>query len=162
MTVGSAAPPVRLGGGKGGNVKAQITKGLAWASFSLAVAASPLLAGTFVGGIVDNILSIGPAWLALLALVAVVVSVAVDLFVDMIPNRVALYCAMASCSVARSVQGRLGDNVEKWANALLDQIRGPLSDFAGTSSALALALAAGLAAWLVARRTMAAKAAGGR
>lgn len=164
MAVGTAppGPPSMRLGGKGGTIKAQATKVLAWASFALGVAASPLLAGTFVGGIVDNLLGILPSWVALLALVAIVVMTAIDLGMDGVPNRVALYCAMAACSVARSVQGQLGDSVERWSNALLTQVRGPLSSWLGTSSALALALAAGLAAWLVARRTMAAKAAGGR
>ncbi len=145
MAVGTPAAPVRLGGG-GGNVKAKATKVAAWASFGLAVAASPLLAGTFVGGIVDNLLGILPAFVPLVVFVVMIVSTAVDLGVDGVPNRVALYCAMLACSVARSVQGRLGDSVERWANALLDQIRGPLGDLLGTGSALTLALAAAAAA----------------
>lgn len=159
MAVGTPAAPVRLGGG-GGNIKAKVTKVAAWASFALAVAASPLLAGTFVGGIVDNVLGVLPAVVPLVVFVVMIVSTAVDLGVDGVPNRVALYCAMLACSVARSVQGRLGDSVERWANALLDQIRGPLGDLLGTGSALALALAAAAAAYIVARRTMAAKSSG--
>ncbi len=154
--------PMRLGGGATKNAKALAVKVLAWVSFALGIAAAPLLAGTFVGGIVDNLLGFFPAWVALTALVGLVVMTAVDLFSDGVPNRVALYCAMGSVSVARSVDGRLGDNVELWANTVLTQVRGPLGEWLGTSSALALAMAAGLAAWLVSRRTMAAKAAGGR
>lgn len=162
MSIGAAAPPVRLGGGKGGNVKATAIKVGAWAAYVLGIVVSPLLAATFVGGIVDNLLGIFPAVVTLIAFVVMVVSTAIDLGVDGVPNRVALYCTMLACSVARSVQGRLGDSVERWANALLDQVRGPLGDLLGTGSALGLALSAAAAAWLVARRTMAAKAAGGR
>lgn len=161
MSVGATAPPMRLGG-KGGNVKAQATKVAAWIAYVTAVAAGALLAGTFIGGLIDNLVTVGPAWLPVVALIVLFVSTAVDLGVDGVPNRVALYCTMAMPSVARSVNGKLGNNVEHWANQVLDQIRGPLSAWLGTSSALALALAAGLAAWLVARRTMAAKAAGSR
>src|SRR5688500_17943266 len=103
--------PIRLGGNaaaKGGNWKGTATKILAWGSFALGIAASPLLAGTFVGGAIDNVITFGPGWAAPVLLLLLVVGVGVDLFVDGVPNRVALYCAMAWCSVARSVDGRLG------------------------------------------------------
>jgi hypothetical protein len=164
-----AAPPVtaggpsglRIGAGKGGNLKATIMKILAWVAFVFGgLAASPLIAATFVGGIVDNLLSVGPDWLPPLTLFLLVVFIAVDLFADMIPNRMALYGAMALVSVARSVSGRLGDNVERWANEARTAIQPDLQAWLGTGSIIAMAGALAVGGWLVSRRTMAAKSTG--
>lgn len=167
MSTMGAAGPMRMGAGAGAGLggklkqwREKLVPWLAWASFLLAFASSPLLAGTFVGGFVDNVLTFGPAWVALLALVVIGVGVGVDLIRDGVPNMMAFWGTLLICSVARSVDGRFGDRVEGWANALLGKIREPLSAELGTGSALALALCGAAAAFLVARRTMAAKASG--
>lgn len=147
-----------LGGGKG-NWKGRATQILAWVSFALGVTAGSLLASTFFGGFVDNIVGFGPwDWVPVLILAGLFVFVAVDLFSDMVPNRLALYSVMSMPSVARGVDGSLGTHVESWANSVRDALQGNLSDLLGTSSAIGLAGAAALVAWIVARRTMKAKA----
>lgn len=144
---------------RGGNWKDKLTKGLAWASFALAIAAGSLLAATFVGGVVDTVLGWVPwSWVPFAVLALLFVFVAIDLFSDFIPNRLALYCTMAMPSVARSVNGRLGDNIETWAGQVRAQLQGGVDDWLGTTSAIGLAVAASGCAWLVARRTMSAKA----
>lgn len=150
-------------GGKGAGAKAMATKVLAWVAFVFGgLAASPLIAATFVGGIVDNVLSVLPNWVPPLALFVLVVFVVVDLYADGIPNRLALYAAMLTISVGRSVDGKLGDTTEKNANLLRKAVQPDLQDWLGTSSIIALALALAIGGWLISRRTMAAKAAGGR
>lgn len=146
----------------GGNWKDKMTKGLAWSSYTLAVVAGALLASTFIGGFVDNVLGFIPwDWIPVAILAALFVLTAIDLLMDGVPNRVAMYCTIAMPSVARAVSGSLGNNIESWAGTVRDQLQGNLSDLLGTTSAIGLAVAAGICAWLVARRTMRAKAAVG-
>lgn len=146
----------------GGNWKDKMTKGLAWGSYILSVVAGALLASTFIGGIVDNLLGFIPwDWIPVTILAALFVATGIDLLMDGVPNRVAMYCTMAMPSVARSVNGGLGNSIESWAGAVRGQLQGNLSDLLGTASAIGLAAAAGLCAWIVARRTMRAKAAVG-
>jgi hypothetical protein len=148
---------------RGGDWKDKLTKGLAWASYVLGIAAGSLLASTFFGGILDTIFGALPwDWAAPAVLLLLFVFVAVDLLSDFIPNRLALYCTMAMPSVGRSVDGKLGDNIESWAGQVRSALEGDFASWLGTASALGLAVAASGAAWIVARRTMAAKAAGGR
>ncbi len=148
---------------RGGDWKDKMTKGLAWTSYVLGIAAGSLLASTFFGGIVDNIFGFLPwDWVPFAALALLFVFVAIDLLSDWIPNRVALYCTMAMPSVARSVNGKLGDSIESWANSVREALQGQIGSWLGTTSAVGLAVAAAGCAWLVARRTMSAKAAAGR
>lgn len=154
----TAGSPVRMGAPGGKNWKGIATKILAWLSFVLGIAAGGLLAGTFVGGVINGVVGIGPKWVPVVALVVLVFLTGIDLFADGVPNRVALYCVMAMPSLARAVDGKLGDRVEDAANAVLKEIRGDMASWLGTSSAVALALSAAAAAWLVSRRTMSARA----
>lgn len=181
-------PGMRFDGGGGKTLKVRwerfkaITlKVLAWAAFLIGFAASPLLAATFVGGAVDKSISfvanlagdivdwfpgnVGDdvaAAVPLLLLTAMVVSTAVDVFRDGIPNQVALYCAVASAPVARSVKGDFGAWVERFGNNMLNPVRDDLTGLAGTASAFAIGSAVVLAAIIVARRTMAAKSSAAR
>lgn len=160
LPTATAGPPIRLGG-KGGGAKSMAMKVLAWVAFVFGgLAASPLLAATFVGGIIDNLLSVGPNWLAPAAAFLTVVFIAIDLIADGVPNRLALYCAMLLSSVARSMDGKLGDNIESAANQLRDQVAPGLEDWMGTGSIIAMAIALAGSGWLISRRTMAAKSSG--
>ncbi len=160
-SLGGGAGPMRMGARGGGGplakakqISAQAVPYLAWASWILAFASSPLLAATFIGGLVDNILGLLPAWVPLLALVIMVVRAARDILLDGVPNMEAFWFTLLVCSVARSVDGRFGDRVETWANTVLGYIRGPLGAELGTGSGIALALCGAAAAFLVAQRTM--------
>ncbi len=150
---------MRLGGKTGGGAKGLAMKILAWVAFIFGgLAASPLLAATFIGGIIDNLLSIGPNWVPPLAAFLICVGIAIDLIADGIPNRLALYGAMLISSVGRSVNGKLGASIESGANQLRDQVSPGLEAWMGTGSIVAMALALAGAGWLISRRTMAAKA----
>ncbi len=174
MTVGSAAPPVRLGGpgGKKRNWKAIATKVLAYTSFFLGMAAGSLLAGTpiaglvrwaaglfdtVVNGLLNMIVPVPYGWVPLLLLAGAVVGLGMDLFHDGVPNRVALYMAMLIPSLATAVPGGLGQAAQEWWGRVLSWMDGPLGQALGTTTGLGLAATAAVVAWLVARRTMAAK-----
>lgn len=164
-TGGGGAGPMRMGGGGGvigkfKRISEQAVPYLAWASWLLALASSPLLAGTFVGGFIDNIISVLPSVVPLIAMVWMGVRTIRDIGLDGVPNMEAFWYTLLFCSVARSVGGRFGDRVEGFANTILSYIREPLSAELGTGSALALALCGALAAFIVAERTMAPKGGG--
>ncbi len=174
MTVGAAAPPMRLGGGgKKRDWKALATKVLAYTSFFLGMAAGSLLAGTaiaglvrFAAGVIDGIVNavlnlivpVPSGWVPLFLLVGAVVAICMDIFNDGIPNRVALCMAMLAPSLATAVPGGIGAAVQAWWGRVLSWMDGPLGQWLGTTTGLGLAATAALVAWLVARRTMPAKA----
>lgn len=147
-------------GGAGGkrNWRDMLTKGLAWTSYVFGIASAALLASTFLGGIVDNIFSIGPDWIPFATLAILAVFVGIDLLSDFVPNRLALYCTLLMPSIARGVDGKLGQNVEDGANRVRDWLQGGIGDWLGTTSAIGLAIAGSGCAYLVARRTMKPKA----
>lgn len=148
---------------RGGDWKDKMTKGLAWTSYVLGIAAGSLLASTFVGGMVDKMFGLLPwDWVPFAVLAVLAAFVFVDLVSDFIPNRLALYCTMAAPSIARSVNGELGDSIEAGAGSVRAALQGQIGSWLGTASAIGLAIAAAGVAWVVARRTMAAKAAAGR
>lgn len=140
---------------RGGNWKDKAIKGLAWASFVLAVIAGAALTDTFIGGTVAGGIGWLPNWVAILLLIAGAVAAAVDLFVDGVPNRTAIGIAIALPSVARAVPGRLSDQVTGLSRQMLDHANsGGLGAWVGTTSALGLAVAVAAAAWIIARRTV--------
>src|SRR6266508_6534517 len=106
---------------RGGNWKGKAMTGLAWASWVLAVIAGAALADTFVGGMVSGAIGWLPAFIAIGVFLAGVVAMAVDLFVDSIPNRVAIGLAMVLPSIARAVPGQLSTEVRALSRQMLDQ-----------------------------------------
>jgi hypothetical protein len=138
---------------RGGNKEKGI-KILAWISFGLAVIGGAALSATFVGGIVANVMGILPGWVSIVLFAAGFVAMAVDLFVDGIPNQVALYTAIVLPSLARSVPGRLSGTVTDLSRQALAQTNDALGVWLGTSSALGLAAAAVVVSLLMARRVV--------
>jgi hypothetical protein len=139
----------------GGFNKEKGIKALAWISYGLAVVGGAALAATFLGGWISGLVGIFPNWVAIVAFVGAFVAMAVDLFVDGIPNQMALYTAIALPSLARAVDGRLSDTVTQVSGQALAQVNNSLGVWLGTSSALAVAAVAVVASLLVARRVVA-------
>ncbi len=139
---------------RGGNKEKGI-KALAWISYGLAVIGGAALAATFVGGMVANVVGFFPAWVAIVLFAAGFAAMAVDLFVDGIPNQVALYTAIALPSLARSVPGKLSGTVTDMSRQALAQVNDGLGAWLGTSSALGVALASVVVSLLMARRVVA-------
>ena len=139
----------------GGFNKEKGIKALAWISYGLAVVGGAALAATFLGGWISGLVGIFPNWVAIVAFVGAFVAMAVDLFVDGIPNQMALYTAIALPSLARAVDGRLSDTVTQVSGPALAQVNNSLGVWLGTSSALAVAAVAVVASLLVARRVVA-------
>jgi hypothetical protein len=128
---------------------------LSWVSQLLAVAGGVGIASTFLGNWISATVGLFPDWLGPLLLFAAVIAWAIDLIVDGIPNRMAIWCALLVPSLARSVHGELGVKVTSIAGQLANAINSKLGSLLGTTSILSIALAAALAALLVARRVIA-------
>jgi hypothetical protein len=139
----------------GGSNKEKGIKVLAWISFGAAVVGGAAIASTFVGDLIVSVVGFFPGWVAIAALLAGAVAMAVDLFVDSEPNRVALYTAMALPSVARAVPGALSNTVTNLSNQALSHVNAALGVWLGTSSAIGVALACVVVSLLVARRVIA-------
>ena len=86
-------------------------------------------------------------------LAAAVVGLAIDLFIDLVPNQVAIWSALTIPSIAASVPRRLGDEVSHWCGELLDLIDGWLHEWIADSST-GLAVACIAAALIMARRVV--------
>ncbi|MGW1057643.1 hypothetical protein [Micromonospora rubida] len=139
-------------------VKAARSKGvkaLAWSSMGVALVGGPLVAGMFVGDVIDTVLSAIPwNWIPPVVLGILVVLLVRDMIVDWEPNRQAIWSLLLMPSVARATPGDLGDRIGDWTGAALDLVAGPLRDELGTASPIALALFAGATAILLAQRSI--------
>jgi hypothetical protein len=129
-------------------------KALAWVSFVIAVAGGTLATETFLGKIVQFFLGLWPwKWIPPVLLVAGLVTVAVDIFIDLTPNQAAIWSALLLPSVAASVSGKLGAEVSHWCALLLKQIDAGLHAWI-TDSSTGLAVACIAAALIMARRVV--------
>jgi hypothetical protein len=129
-------------------------KALAWVSFVIAVAGGTLATETFLGKAVQGFLGLWPwKWIPPVLLAAGVVTLAVDIFIDLVPNQAAIWSALLLPSVAASVTGKLGTQVSHWCKALLDLIDGWLHAWI-TDSSTGLAVACIAASLIMARRVV--------
>jgi hypothetical protein len=138
----------------GGFNKEKGIKALAWISYGLAVISGAALVTTFLGGWITGFVGLFPGWVAAIATAALVVGMGIDLFIDGIPNQVALYSAMLIPSLARAVPGKLGDTVGNLSAQLRDSVNGSLSTWLGVSSSLGVAIGCAVIALLMARRVI--------
>lgn len=139
----------------GGFNKERGIKALAWISFVLAASGGAAVAGTFLGDWISGLLGFFPDWLGILVLVGGFVAMAIDLFVDGIPNQIALYTAMTLPSIARAVPGKLGATVTDLSHQLLASVNNALGEWLGTSSAIGMAMVCVTVSLLMARRVIA-------
>lgn len=103
---------------------AKSIKGLAWASFVIALADGAMLPATFVGDAVDTGLGWLP-WGAIVPIIILVVgwgAVFLDTYLDLEPNQVAVIGALLLPSVAASLNGGLADWTEDVADKVLNAI----------------------------------------
>jgi hypothetical protein len=130
--------------------------GLAWVSFLLALAGGSYADTTFIGGLIRGAVGMFPDdWhVAGLILLAAVVTVFIDLFLDLTPNWPAVGAAIIGPSVASMVNARLGSMVSGWAQAMQDSVGEKVGEFVGGTTAVGLALACILASLLTARRVI--------
>lgn len=145
----------RMGGGRFMAFRSKGVRVLAWMSMGAALVGGPLIAGMFLGDGIDAVLSAIPwSWVAPVLLGIMFVVFVVDLLVDWEPNRKAIWMLLLGPSVARAVPGGLGDDITRWSGAALDAVAGPLREWLGTGSPVALALFVSIAAVLMARRSI--------
>jgi hypothetical protein len=136
-------------------VRAKGVTGLAWANLAIASLGGAIAVDTWMGQLVGRILQASPwPWLPPVLLAGLVIAVGLDLFLDGVPNQVAIAGALLAPSVAGSTPGRLGSTVTDWSGALLDWMSSPLQQWVGTSSSTGLAVACIVASVLMARRVV--------
>lgn len=138
--------------GMGGDKKVKV---LAWISYILAVIGGAAITDTFIGRFVTGVVEFFPSWLAIVAFAGGFVAMAVDLLVDGIPNRLAVYLGMVLPPVAAAVPGKLGDTVVSLSHSILAAVDGGMQSWLGVSSALGLAATSVVVSLLVARRVVA-------
>lgn len=129
-------------------------RALAWISYVFAVVGGAAITDTGVGHTITAVVAWLPAWAATLACVGGAVAMAVDLLVDGIPNRLAVWLGILLPSVAAAVPGKLSTTVVDLSGKMLTAVSGGMRTWLGTSSALGLALGAVAISLLVARRVI--------
>lgn len=136
-------------------VKQKGVSGLAWASFVIAVVGGALAAGMWIGDVIETVLKAIPiGWVPEVLLFAALVTIGLDLFLDGVPNWMAIVGAILTPSIATATFGKLGDKVGEWSAALLGWLGGPMEEWVGTDSATGLAIAAIIGSLLMARRVV--------
>lgn len=145
----------RMSGGRFTAFRSKGVRVLAWTSMGAALVGGPLIAGMFLGDAIDAVLSAIPwSWISPVLLGVMFVVFVVDLLVDWEPNRKAVWMLLLAPSVARATPGKLGDRIGEWSGAALDVVAGPLRDWLGTASPIALSIFMALTAILMARRSI--------
>lgn len=139
----------------GGSTKERGREILAWTSFGLAVIGGAALTSTFVGGLVAGVVGFFPSWVAIAGFAGALSAMAMDLFVDGEPNRIALVTAAVLPSLARAVPGKLGLTVTQASAQALAHVNDALGEWLGVRSALGLAVSCIVVAILMSRRVIA-------
>lgn len=128
---------------------------LAWLSLGIATIGGTAAAGTFIGDWTDAVFDWIPwEWLAPLVLAILFITTVIDLLIDLLPNKAAIYSVIAMPSVAASAPGKFGDTLGGWFDALMGWVNDTLVQWLGTDSAVGLAIACIVAAVLMARRVI--------
>lgn len=140
--------------GGGGFSKEKGRKALAWISFGFALVGGTAASATFAGDWIDALFGFFPTWVSALALAGALSALAIDLFVDGEPNKVAVYSAIALPSLARTSPGKLGDTVTELGSWLLSSMNALLGEWLGVTSAVATAAICAAVALLMARRVV--------
>lgn len=146
------------GGGFQSKIRAAQSKGvfvLSWITFLIALVGGAFVAEIFVGDFIQTILEALPwAWLPPVLLIVLVLGTAVDLFLDLTPNQMAVTSALLAPAVATAVDGKLGDKVSEWSEAAQGWVNGALVEWTGETSAVGLAVACIVATFLMSRRVI--------
>ena len=134
--------------------KDKLAKVFAWTSFGLAIVGGAALPLTFVGDLVRNVVGWLPGWVATTAFVVGLAIVVLDLAMDGIPNKPAIYLMMIVPSVGTAIPGQLSSTVRGWSNTAMEWFSSWTGTWLGTTSVYVLA-GVGIAVSLVfAQRTV--------
>ncbi len=117
-------------------------KGLAWISFVGAIIAGAGLAATSAGLV------------QILAVIAALVVLAMDIAKDRTPNQSAVIVAVVLPSLIVGMNGKLADTIDRWLSELWANVQGPLGEWAGTPSAFGVAAVVVTVSVLISRRAM--------
>jgi hypothetical protein len=129
-------------------------KGLAWSSFGIAIVGGTLAPEMFIGRFLQGFLHLWPwKWIPPVLLGLAIVALAIDLFIDLVPNIAAIWSALTIPTLAASVEAKLGDKVSAGCAWILDQIDNPLHEWV-TDSSTGLAIGCIGAALIMARRVV--------
>jgi hypothetical protein len=130
-------------------------RGLAWASLVTATVGGTLATGTPIGDVLRTILGLVPwPWVPPVLLAAAILATAIDIVVDLEPNKAAVISVLLMPILASATHGKLGTTITGWAKDLLRWIDQPLMAWVGTDSAVGLAIACIIATFLMARRVV--------
>ncbi len=137
-------------------IRSKGVTGLAWVNLTIAVVGGAIAVDTWMGQTVAWALhNLTPwQWLAPVLLFAAVIGVGLDLFLDGVPNQVAIGGALLAPSLAGATPGELGWMITEWSGVLLAWLSAPLQQWVGTSSSTGLAVGCIVAAVLMARRVV--------
>lgn len=139
-------------------IRGIIAKGvpyLAWASFVLALTGGTILPGTPIGkGVIRFIDSFAWDWLPAIAFSAAIVGVLLDLRRDLIPDRVAVYCAALAPTLAGGINGKLAKNVTEFGEWVSSWSLKPLEEWSGIVKPAHIAILCMVLAYVIAKRVM--------
>lgn len=117
-------------------------KGFAWASFGLAVIAGAGLAAT------------NPGLVQVLAVVAALGVLVMDIVKDRTPNQSAVIVAIVLPSLIAGMNGKLADKIEEGLKHLWDWSAGWLGDWSGVGPTFGAAVVAVTLSVIISRRSM--------
>jgi hypothetical protein len=138
----------------GGLIKGKGIIGLAWVSYTLAVVGGCAITASFLGDWISAIVGIFWDWFAPVAFILGLLWMLIDLVMDGTPNRPAIWLAILLPSVARSVNGLVGQKVNEWADQLNAWMSQKLGEYVGAGSLTMIAFVATGAALIIARRVV--------
>lgn len=127
---------------------------LAWVSFGAALVGGSALAATFVGSWISGIVGLFPDWIASALFGVGLIAMGIDLAIDRVPNRLAIWMAILLPSIARAVNGKLGAAVRDVAGQVSSSANAQIGAWLGNSSVVAIAAFGIAIALLVAKRVV--------
>lgn len=132
------------------------TKVLAWISFGFAVAGGAALAATWAAGWIVAPIKWLPSSqvIAVVALVFALLGMALDIFIDFVPDRFAVWMGILLPTLATATSGKLSAKVTELANQVLSQVSGGLTGWIGQTSKTAIAAVCITAALVMAKRVV--------
>ena len=136
-------------------VRSKSINWLAWISFAFAVLGGALAPAMWVGRFATTVLGFAPwPWLPPVLFGGAVLAIAVDLWIDFVPNQAAIAGAIFAPSAAASVNGELSAKVVQFSSWMLSWASAPFERWLGTGSSTGLAVGAIVAATIMARRVV--------
>lgn len=127
---------------------------LAWISEAAALVGGAALMTTFAGGWIAALVGLFPGWVASAALGIGVLAGGLDMALDGIPNRLAIWMSILLPSMALAVGGKLGATVRDVAHSISAAANQEMGSWLGQKSTVAIAAFGITAALLMAKRVI--------